>query len=167
MATKTSLSKNVFRFAGKLVELKGAFTYCCVEVPAKILKQLPAGRLRLKGTLNGIPIDLAIQYRKSGPRFIMVSKVLARKAKVKTGDAVAVEFKLTDPEKIEIPEELQAVLDQDEEGLASWKKLTPGFQRSLTYYVKSVKNVDSRIKRALEIIHKMKTRQLYSQRKNN
>lgn len=167
MAKSKSITRTTFRFSGKLVELKGAFTYCCVIVPEKVLKQLPTGRLRLKGFLNQVPIDLAIQYRKSGPRFIMVSKVLARQAKVKTGDVVTVEFQLADPNKIELPEELKAVLAQDEQAMEEWKKLTPGLQRSLSYYVKSVKNVDSRIKRALEMMEKIKLGKLYIQRKKS
>lgn len=95
----------------------------------------------------------------------MVSKVLARRAKVKPGDLVDIEFALADPSVVEVPEELQAVLDQDDEGRTVWNSITPGLQRSLCYYVKSVRNVDSRIKRALDIIHKVKTRQLYLQRK--
>jgi hypothetical protein len=165
MAKKKSATKNLFRFSGKLTELKGAFTYCCVLIPEKVQNKLPEGRLRLKGSLNGVPIDLAIQYRKKGPRFIMVSKVLARRAKVKPGDLVDIEFALADPSVVEVPEELQAVLDQDDEGRTVWNSITPGLQRSLCYYVKSVRNVDSRIKRALDIIHKVKTRQLYLQRK--
>lgn len=136
-------------------------------MPEKVLKQLPTGRLRLKGFLNQAPIDLAIQYRKSGPGFIMVSKVLARQAKVKSGDVVTVEFQLADPNKIELPEELKAVLAQDEQAMEEWKKLTPGLQRSLSYYVKSVKNVDSRIKRALEMMEKIKLGKLYIQRKKS
>jgi uncharacterized protein YdeI (YjbR/CyaY-like superfamily) len=78
---------------------------------------------------------------------------------------VTVTFQLTNPDKIDVPEELQAVLAQDDEAMAAWKKLTPGLQRSLSYYVKSVKNVDSRIKRSFEMLHKVKTGQLYAQRK--
>jgi hypothetical protein len=160
-----SRPKNEFQFSGKLVELKGTFSYAAVLVPKTLLSQMPEGRLRVKGQLNHVPIDLAIQYRVSGPRFIMVSKLLARKAHVKIGDAVTVSFKLTNPKKVEIPEELAAVLAQDEESLAAWKKLTPGLQRSLCYYVNSVKNVDSRIKRSFEMVNKIKTGQLYLQRK--
>jgi hypothetical protein len=42
--------------------------------------------------------------------------------------------------------------------------MTVGMQRSLAYYVSSVKNTDSRIKRALELAYKMKTETLYIQK---
>ncbi|HAC23374.1 MAG TPA: hypothetical protein DCE81_00490 [Cytophagales bacterium] len=78
MAKSEAILRTTFRFSRKLIELKGAFAYCCVLVPEKVLKQLPTGRLRLKGFLNQAPIDLAIQYRKTGQRVVMVSKALAR-----------------------------------------------------------------------------------------
>jgi hypothetical protein len=40
--------------------------------------------------------------------------------------------------------------------MREWNKMTPGLQRSLAHYVFSVKNVDSRIKRALFLINKVK-----------
>ena len=60
---------------------------------------------------------------------------------------------LVDPEQVDIPEELAAVLSQDEEGLKIWKAFTPGEQRGPCHYVNSVKNVDSRIK-GFEIVGK-------------
>lgn len=163
---RKKLPKDAFTFSAPLTKLDRQFAHAAVTVPAVILKQLPEGRLRVKGFLNSAPIDLAIQNVKNGPRFLMVSKVLARQAKVVIGDRVTVTFQLTNPDKIDVPEELQAVLAQDDEAMAAWRKLTPGLQRSLSYYVKSVKNIDSRIKRSFEMLHKVKTGQLYRQRKN-
>jgi hypothetical protein len=57
----------------------------------------------------------------------------------------------------ELPEELQVLLDQDEEGNAHFRKLTPGKQRGLVYIVTTVKNSDSRMRKSLAIIHHLKT----------
>lgn len=56
----------------------------------------------------------------------------------------------------DVPEELQVLLDQDEEGNAYFRKLTPGKQRSLIYIVTTVKNPESRMKKSLAIIHHLK-----------
>lgn len=56
----------------------------------------------------------------------------------------------------DVPEELQVLLDQDEEGNDHFRKLTPGKQRSLIYLVTTVKNPDSRMKKSLAIIHHLK-----------
>ncbi len=56
----------------------------------------------------------------------------------------------------EVPEELQVLLDQDEEGNGYFRQLTPGKQRSLIYLVTTVKNPESRMKKSLAIIHHLK-----------
>lgn len=56
----------------------------------------------------------------------------------------------------DVPEELQVLLDQDEEGNGYFRQLTPGKQRSLIYIVATVKNPESRIRKSLAIIHHLK-----------
>ncbi|UZD23129.1 YdeI/OmpD-associated family protein [Algoriphagus halophytocola] len=56
----------------------------------------------------------------------------------------------------EMPEELQVLMDQDEEGEKYFKSLTPGKQRMMVYTVTKVKNPESRMKKALAIIHHLK-----------
>ncbi|PZX54169.1 YdeI/OmpD-associated family protein [Algoriphagus chordae] len=56
----------------------------------------------------------------------------------------------------EMPEELQVLMDQDEEGAMHFKKLPPGQQRMMVYTVNKVKNPESRMKKALAIIHHLK-----------
>lgn len=56
----------------------------------------------------------------------------------------------------DVPEELQVLLDQDEEGNNYFRKLTPGKQRGLVYIVTTVKNPESRMRKSLAIIHHLK-----------
>ncbi|MEB2783937.1 YdeI/OmpD-associated family protein [Algoriphagus persicinus] len=56
----------------------------------------------------------------------------------------------------EMPEELQVLMDQDKEGADYFEKLTPGKQRMMVYTVTKVKNPESRMKKALAIIHHLK-----------
>jgi len=141
------------------------FLNTVVFLPDDIVRALPKGRIRAKGTMNGAPFDLAPQYKKDGSRFFTVSAALRKAAGIKAGDAVEVKFQLTDPESLVLPEELQAVLDQDPDGRAVWDTFTTGLQRSLMHYVTSAKTVDTRIKRSLELIEKAKTRSLSFQKK--
>jgi uncharacterized protein YdeI (YjbR/CyaY-like superfamily) len=95
----------------------------------------------------------------------MVGNTLRKAAKLKAGDKVEVIFTLANPDEIKLPEELMEVMEQDPEGKEVFSKFTPGLQRSLAYYVTSVKNVDSRIKRALELMDKAKAGKLHVQQK--
>ena len=154
-----------YSFETRLKTVHGSFTHTIIVVPDKIMASLPVkGRIRTKGTMNKTPFALAIQYKKDGSRYFMVSAQLRRQAKLGSGDPVKVKFWVVDPDVVDLPEELQAVLEQDIEALKKWNAFTKGLQRGLAHYVNSVKNVDSRIKRALEIMEKAKYGQLHAQK---
>lgn len=135
-------------------------------LPEEIVEALPKGRLRTKGTMNGAPFSLAPQYKKDGSRFFSVSASLRRAAKIKVGDLVDVTFKLVDASVVDMPEELEAVLEQDEKAMKVWNTFTLGLQRGLIHYITSVKNVDSRIKRVLDIVERAKLGMLHAQKIN-
>jgi uncharacterized protein YdeI (YjbR/CyaY-like superfamily) len=113
--------------------------------------------VRVDGKVNQVPFNLAIQSKKNGPKYLSVSIAMRKSAKVKPGDKVNVSFVIVDPDKLDLPEEMQAVLAQDDEGAKKWNKLTVGLQRSLVHYINSSKNIDVRIERALFLINKVKS----------
>ncbi|MFY8022330.1 MAG: YdeI/OmpD-associated family protein [Bacteroidia bacterium] len=156
-----------FQFKGILEILDSNPSYSMVSIPSDIISTLPEkGRLRTIGTLNGAPFSLAIHGRKNGSGFFMIGSALKKTAKITKGDVVEISFSLTDPDFLELPEELQEVMAQDEEASKIFFGMTVGMQRSLAHYVSSVRNTDSRIKRALELAYKMKNDELYLQRAN-
>lgn len=153
-----------FDFTTRLEPLEKA-AHTGLYLPADIVAVLPAGRVRARGVLNGTTaFNLAVQNERSGGRYFMVGGPLRREAKIKTGSEVRVQFSWTDPELLELPEEFAAALEQDAEARALFETFTTGKKRGLMNYVTSVKNTDSRIKRSLELLYKIKTRQLYSDR---
>lgn len=139
------------------MEYKDMLVSTVVEIPIDIVKKLPAGRVRVEGKVNQVPFNLAIQSKKNGPKYLSVSIAMRKSAKVKPGDKVNVSFVIVDPDKLDLPEEMQAVLAQDDEGAKKWNKLTVGLQRSLVHYINSSKNIDVRIERALFLINKVKS----------
>jgi hypothetical protein len=149
--------KQSFSFEARLAEYKDMLVSTVVEIPIDIVKKLPAGRVRVEGKVNQVPFNLAIQSKKNGPKYLSVSMAMRKSAKVKPGDKVKVSFVIVDPDKLDLPEEMQAVLAQDDEGAKKWKKLTVGLQRSLVHYINSSKNIDVRIERALFLINKVKS----------
>ena len=155
--------KQEYGFTGPLEEVSWQFMNTIIRVPDSIIKMLPEGRVRIEGMFNGTPVNLGIQSRKEGFFYVSVSAALRRAAKIKPGDAVVVKFTVADPEKLDMPEEMEAVLAQDDVAARAWAELTTGIQRSLLHYVNSVKNVDSRIKRALFMAEKIKRGELQVQ----
>ena len=159
-------SKNKFTFTAPLATLEGSYVESGIFLPAELIVQLPAKRLRANGTVNDIPFSLAIQYRKSGHRFFMINKNLVKTAGLKVGKVAHVNFTLVDVDELVLAEELEAVLEQDERANKVWNTFTRGLQRSLAHYVSSAKSVDSRIKRAIEMMEKAKAGTLTTQQRN-
>lgn len=159
--------KNKFEFDGKLSSIDSVFLKTAIFLPDEIIRKLPSGRVRVKGLCNNAPFALAVLHLKDGSRYFAVSAHLRKTARISVGDRVKVQFSIVDPDKLDIPEELEAVLAQDDDARKAWDKLTTGYQRSLIHYITSVKNVDSRIKRSLELLDRAKRGDLHGQQKRD
>jgi hypothetical protein len=149
-----------YHFMGTLERISSSLSYKGIFIPAEIMEQLPsnAGRLRAKGTINGTAFNLAIQSAKEAGKYFMIGNTLKRATRLQEGQHnIEVYFQLADPNELEIPEELLSVLEQDEEAKQVFNGYTIGYQRSIVHYIAAVKNIDSRIKRALEMAEKIKT----------
>lgn len=161
----------VYKFAERITRIDAQFMQYILMIPDDIIEQIETekegkkGRVRVEGTMNGVPFALAVQNLKTGEKYFSVSAPLRKAARIQLSVPVQVEFHLVDPDKLNIPEELIAVLEEDPEGKAAFEKLTTGYKRSLILYITSVKSVDSRIKRAIELINKAKYSQLHGQKK--
>ncbi len=125
-------------------------------VPEDIARRYTDGNnRRVKCTINGqIKIQSALMGSKSG-WFILLNKELVTKLNHPEEITVTME-KDTSEYGMEMPEELAVLLDQDEEGRKHFDALTPGKQRNLIYIVNKVKNTDSRLNKALAIVHHLK-----------
>lgn len=158
--------EKIYAFTGRLEAIGAVSTNYGIIIPEEILESLPdAKRHRVKGLINKIPFALAINSLKGGIKYFAMGIPLRKACKIRQGDEVDISFYLVDPTIVELPEELMEVLAQDEEGNIKWQSLTPGLQRSKAYYVQSAKNTDTRIKRALELMHEVKTSSLLRQKK--
>jgi hypothetical protein len=156
-----------FQFVVPLSEIEGLLVKTVIFLPKEIVGKLPAGRIRVEGTFNDAPIALAVQHRKNGARYFSVSAPLRKAARIKLGDPVRVKFRIVNPDKLHIPEELEAVLAQDDAAKEAWDKLTLGYRRGLIHYVTSVKNVDSRINRSIDLLNRAKAGLLHGQKKKD
>jgi uncharacterized protein YdeI (YjbR/CyaY-like superfamily) len=151
-----------FKFEARLTRIDALFMQYILVLPDEVLERIDKkGRIRVKGTMNGAPFALAIQNLKTGERYFSVSAPLRKAAKIQLSVPVQVVFELVDENQLDVPEELLAVLEEDPEGKAAFEQLTTGYKRSLIHYITSVKNVDSRIKRAFELVQKAKYVQLH------
>lgn len=157
--------KKTFKFQAVLSDVDHPLIKTVIFLPQAVVRALPKGRVRVKGTFNGADFALAVQHMKDGSRYFSVSAPLRKAAGIKAGMPVQVHFELVDPDKLDIPEELEAVLAEDAEARNAWDQLTRGYQRSLVHYITGVKNVDSRIKRSFDLLNRAKAGLLHGQKK--
>lgn len=130
-----------------------------IPVPHDIVAVLEAtGSKRVIATICDVTVRRAILGRRDGERFIVVSRDLLRQFKCEAGDILHVNLRSDpDPNKIDLGEEFETVLEQDPEAAERFFGMTTGKQRSLAHYTTSAKRVETRIKRALELAYKLRT----------
>jgi hypothetical protein len=157
-----SVIRNIkrFSFTGLVEEVNFNFITTAIFLPHHIVIELPKGRQRVSGSINGIPFSLAIQYRKDKGRYISVGSSLKKSANIVTGDEVDVVFKIIDSSRVELPEELERVVPADAKGKKIWRSIPSGSQGTLADFISSVQHIDSRMRCAIEIVRKAKLGEL-------
>jgi hypothetical protein len=128
-------------------------------IPAHIVKKLGGLKApRLICTVNDkLSFQCGLMSLSEGNAYITINKARMKKLKLKTGDQASVKLEKDESEYgMPMPEELEAVLMQDEEGFRRFKLLTPAMQRYVLFYVGQVKRSQSRIDRSVLLIHNLK-----------
>lgn len=156
-----------FAFAGPVLRLRAGLRQPYLPLPAEIADAWQAaGVRRLVGTLNGHPVRRAILGRRDGERYVALSRALLRDLGAEEGGTVrAILEPDPEPDRVDPGEELRAALAQDEAARARFEAMTPGRQRSLAHYVTSARRPETRVRRALELAHKLRTHTLYGDRR--
>ncbi len=136
--------------------------YHVLPVPAESAESLlAAGTRRVVATLNGHSVRRALTTH-DGATVLMLGRSLLRAMGVCEGDTVFADV-ATDPEpdRVDLGDALEAALADDPEAAARFSAFTPGRQRSLAIYVTGAKRAETQARRALELVHKIRTHTLY------
>jgi hypothetical protein len=153
-------------FVGEIVRLDSGLRHHVLPVPDAVGAAWQKAKIRrLVGTLNGQAVNRALQSHADGGYFLLLGQDVLRQLGLKRGSRVqAVLGPDPEPDTPEMPAEFALVLAEDAAALARWDTFTPGARRSLIHYVASAKQEPTRIKRALELALKLRTRTLHSDR---
>lgn len=139
------------RFKTKLVSGGKApySSWTFLVLPEKILKQWgQTGRIEVRGTLAGVPFRGAMS-RGEGVHRMPVRRALLEQAGVSRGDVVDVTVELDrESDRVEVPEELRAILDDDAELAALFDEMPPSHRRAWAGYVAEAKRPETRARRA-------------------
>lgn len=129
-----------------------------LRVPEEVVTTAGGIGSRFLCSVNGKPsFHAGLVALGGGEAYITLKKDRMNEAGLQLGDQVTVELT---PDKskygMEMPEELEALLDQDEEGARRFEQLSPGKKRYIIYYVSQVKSSQLKIDRAIKLINNLK-----------
>ncbi|SMO61015.1 YdeI/OmpD-associated family protein [Gracilimonas mengyeensis] len=129
-----------------------------VTVPADIVDKVGGIGTRLMCSVNGHKaFHGGMVALGGGAAYITINKKRMKAFGIDKGDEVEVTITLDHSKYgMEVPEELEALLEQDDEGERRFEMLTPGRQRYIIHYVSQVKSSQKRIDRAILLINNLK-----------
>lgn len=128
-----------------------------VDLPYDVTQLcLEAGVKRVLFTVNGKTFRRGVISDGSGGLYIIMAAI---NKELHLGVGAMVDCSLSpdpDPDQVDLPEELEVLLDQDEAFAAKFKLFTPGKKRTYAHMVDAAKSAEVRIRRALELAEKAK-----------
>ena len=121
-----------------------------VVVAEKIVASFGSKRPLVRGTLNGVSFRGTVS-KGEGVYRMPVPQALQSKAKVACGDQVPVFMEVDpDPRPVDVPEELQELLDADAELAKRFAGLPPAHRRAWAAYVADAKRPQTRERRVAQ-----------------
>ncbi len=149
-------------FAAPVLRETGGMGYHFLPVPADVAARLAAsGTRRVVAVLNGHTVRRGIVTVEGRPA-LLVGQDLLRTIGAAPGDTVLVDAAPdSEPDRIDLGHELEAVFADDAEAAARFFSFTSGRQRSIASHVTGAKRPETRIKRALELAYQLRTHTLY------
>lgn len=154
-----NLGRNVayftHRFEGPVaLHPVGRYHYTVVYLDPDLHDTLPLKehpRLRIEADISGIAVKGA--WQPSGGRwFLMLPKVPLRQAGIGVGSTVEVAFKVLRQDAVDVPPELETVLQVDAAARSAWMNLSAGKQRGLAHLVASASRPETRQARTLQVV---------------
>lgn len=138
---------------------KGGMPY--LSVPRAAAEKLkPAGErgpARLVCTIGALSFSCGLMPLGQGDFYILLTRKVRDAAGLDVGSPVIARLSPDDsPYGLPMPEELDEVLAQDEEGARAFESLTPGRKRGIIAMVSRHKSVDTRVEHAVAVIEAIK-----------
>lgn len=127
-------------------------------VPDEIAKQFKGKHpIRMRAEINKESTQCALVKRNDGSYIIYLNITIRKKLKINLNDTIFVSLKKDDSEfGLDLPEELEVLLEQDPEGKEKFLELNPGTQRNIIYYISLGKLEETRIQRSVMMIDRAK-----------
>jgi Bacteriocin-protection, YdeI or OmpD-Associated/Domain of unknown function (DUF1905) len=139
---------------GQLEKRKGGYFFLKIE--AEIINQFKSKRhTRFICTLEkDLTFQCGLNHLGDGNFFIILSSKNLQTVNKQLGDKI--HFELNEdpnPLGVEMPEVLEAILEQDEAVKATFESLTLGKKRNVIHQVAKIKDIDKKVQKAIKLIN--------------
>jgi hypothetical protein len=141
----TTLKTDTFNFTARFIEL-----------PPDIAAALGAkSKMRVKGTLNGVPFQNSLV--KTETSFVFPMKQSLREATgVNVGDTVIVTIEQNFEDRPPLPEDVATALAGNPALQAAWNRLPPSHQRKHLDHINEAKQAETRARRIEKMVATLK-----------
>ena len=146
----------IYTFDSVLEAVKLNQITTAVFLPHHIIIEIPKGRIRVSGTINGTPFSLAVQFKRDGSRYIAVGAALRKTARIDVGDKLRIAFRVLNLKEVDPQRTFENVLKQDDE-VKRISRISAKDTKLITSYVNTAKNLDSRVRKCIEIVQRSKS----------
>jgi hypothetical protein len=144
-------------FTAKLVRMEDVGTLNYVEVPFDVEKAFGrGGPVKVKGTVAGVAFRGALLPNGDGNHFLVVSKPVRDKAKIKVGDRVKVVLEAeAAPRLVEAPPDLAKALARDKAAKQTWDDFAPSHRKAYVTWIVEAKKDETRARRVAKAVAMM------------
>ena len=149
-----AMKKNEFSFVAPLETIKLKHITTAVFLPHHVTVDLPRGRFRVRGTLNGTPFSKSIQYGKEGSRFFTVSRALREACNIELGDLINISFEVINLEKVDLSLVHESIVVHDSETRKIGRRFSNAGKYDFTTYIDELKKMDVRVRRSIEEVRR-------------
>ena len=135
----------------------GALNWTIARIPFDSAKIWGSrGHIRVKGDINGFPIRTNLFPTGEGGHVMLVNKTMQTGARIKLGDTARFRIEPDSEHRaVEIPPQLEAILQEDR-ALRRWfQKLTGSTQNWISKWIADVKSDEARTRRAEQMAERM------------
>ena len=132
-----------------------------IPVPLDVATQMK-GAKRVLITLGSQTYPRALQATDSVSPYIMMGQQVLKAHDLRFGSPVSASIRPDPkPNAPEIAAELLEALSHDDDARARWDTFTPGKRRSVNHYLTTAKRPETRIRRAVELVQKIREYRLH------
>ena len=137
----------------------GVGTWTMALVPPSVAKDTGIkARLRVKGTIDGVPFSCALLPQGGGRHFVVVNKEIRDRIGKSAGASVSVTMDIDTTLPVEsVPADLAKALKGNKKARAAFEDMAPSHRKAYAQWIEDAKKPETRSRRlakALEMIEK-------------